>query len=37
MNVVSRAMTSPPDCLPSARKKTERLSIDEMFSQLAKG
>src|ERR1700750_1446675 len=36
MNVVSRAMTSSADCSFSARKNTERLSIDEMISQLAK-
>jgi len=36
MNVVSRAMTSSADCSPSARKNTERSSIDEMPSWLAK-
>src|SRR2546430_2769691 len=36
MNVVSRAMTSSADCSPSARKNTERSSIDEMLGWLAK-
>src|SRR6266568_7684781 len=34
MNVTSRVMTSSPDCSPSARKNTERLSIDETGDRL---
>src|SRR5438034_8031712 len=36
MNMTSRVMTASPDCSPSARKNTERLSIDEMVNWLAK-
>src|SRR5262245_11784241 len=36
MNAMSRAMTSPAACSRSARKNTERLSIDEMLQPVRK-